>query len=94
LAIEIVEDLLARGFPFRVVLADSLYGESPEFIGALHRLQLQYVVAIRSNHAVWLPRGQRVRQTRFRPFERVFTDGSSAQRFIRETVYGQRQAVR
>ena len=94
LAIAIIEDLLARGFHFRVVLADSLYGESPEFIRALHRLKLQYVVAIRSNHAVWLLPGQRVRQTRWRPFERVFTDGSSEQRFLRETVYGKRQAVR
>jgi SRSO17 transposase len=94
LAIEIVEDLLARGFQLSVVVADSLYGESPEFIGALHRLKLQYVVASRSTHAVWLLPGQRVRQTRFRPFERVFTDGSSQQRFVRETVYGTRQAVR
>jgi SRSO17 transposase len=94
LAIEIVEELVALGFQFSVVLADSLYGESPEFIGALHRLKLEYVVAIRSNHAVWLPPGQRVRQTRFRPFERVFTDGSREQRFLRETIYGKRQAVR
>jgi SRSO17 transposase len=34
-------------------LADRLDGESPEFIGARHRLTLEYVVAIRSNHAVW-----------------------------------------
>jgi SRSO17 transposase len=93
LAGEIVEDLLARGFHFSVVLAESLSGESPAFIGALHRLQLQDVVAIRSNHAVWLLPGQRVRQTRLRPCERVFPDGSSEQRFIRETVSGQRQAV-
>jgi SRSO17 transposase len=94
LAVAIIEELLARGFRFRVVLADALYGESPEFIRALHRLQLQYVVALRANHGVWLLPGQPVRQTRWRPFERVFTDGSSAQRFIRETVYAQRQAVR
>jgi SRSO17 transposase len=94
LAVEIVETLVARGFEFRVVLADCLDGESPEFISALHRLKLPYVVAIRSNHAVWLLPGQRVRQTRFRPFERVFSAGSSARRFIRETIYGTRQAVR
>lgn len=35
-----------------------------------------------------------MRQTRWRPFERVFTDGSSEQRFIRETIYGTRRAVR
>jgi hypothetical protein len=52
------------------------------------------VVAIRSNHAVWLPRGQRVRQTRFRPFERVFTDGNREHRSIRETIYGTPQVVR
>jgi SRSO17 transposase len=94
LAVEILEELVALGFQFRVVLADSLYGESPEVIGALQRLKLAYVVAIRSTHAVWLPRGQRVRQTRLRPCARVFTDGSTQQRFIRETVTGQRQAVR
>ena len=38
--------------------------------------------------------GQRIRQTRWRPFERVFTDGSSAQRFLRETSFGRRQGVR
>jgi SRSO17 transposase len=94
LASEILEDLLARGFRFSVVLADSLYGESGEFIGTLHRHHLEYVVAIRSNHGVWLAPGQRVRQTRWRPFERVFSDGSTEQRFLRETIFGQRQAVR
>jgi SRSO17 transposase len=94
LAIEIIEDLLARGFHFSVVLADCRYGESPEFISALPRRKLQDVVAIRSNHGAWLLPGQRVRQTRWRPFERVFTDGRRAQRFIRETIYGTRQAVR
>jgi SRSO17 transposase len=94
LAIEIVEELVALGFRIRVVLADSLYGESGPFISALHRLGLQYVVALRSNHGVWLLPGQRIRQTRWRPFERVFTDGSSKQRFIRETIYGTRTPVR
>lgn len=94
LAVEIIEELVALGFRFSVVLADSLYGESGPFISTLHRLHLHYVVAIRSNHGVWLPPGQRVRQTRWRPFERVFTDGSTEQRFLRETIYGRRQAVR
>jgi hypothetical protein len=94
LAIELIEELLAVGFRFRVVLADSLYGESGPFIAALHRLHLQYVVALRSNHGVWLLPGQRIRQTRFRQFTRIFTDRSTEQRFIRETIYGARRAVR
>jgi len=94
LAIELIEELLALGFRFRVVLADSLYGESGAFIAALHRHHLSYVVAIRSNHGAWMLPGQRIRQTRWRPFERVFTDGASQGRFLRETIFGARQPVR
>ena len=94
LAIAMIEELVALGFRFSVVLADSLYGESGPFISALHRLKLHYVVAIRSNHGVWMGPGQHIRQTRWHPFERVFTDGTSEQRFIRETIYGTRRGVR
>jgi SRSO17 transposase len=62
LAIELVQRLLALGFRFSVVLADSLYGESGEFVSALHRLGLRSVVAIRSHHGVWTFPGQRVRR--------------------------------
>jgi SRSO17 transposase len=93
-AIESVEELRAVGFRFRVVLADSLYGESGPFISALHRLGRQYVVALRSTHGVWMLPGQRIRQTRWRPFARVFTDSTSEQRFLRETIFGPRKAVR
>lgn len=86
LAIELVEELVAVGFRLQVVLADSLYGESGPFLSSLHCLGLQNVVAIRSNHGVGLLPSQSVRQTRFRPFERVFTYGSTEQRFIRETA--------
>jgi SRSO17 transposase len=63
-------------------------------ISALHRLGRPYVVAIRSNHGVWMFPGQRLRRTRWRPFARVFTDGSSEQRYIREIVFGARHTVR
>lgn len=35
-----------------------------------------------------------MRQTRWRPFLRVFTDGSTEQRFICEFVFGKRTAIR
>src|SRR5258708_8492550 len=54
LAIEIVEELLAVGFRFSVVLADSLYGESGPVIRALHRLGLPSLVALRSQPRAWL----------------------------------------
>ncbi len=97
LAVELIAELLAWGLRFRGVLAESLYGESGPFIAAwhrLHRLHLPYVGALRSTHGVWMLPGQRIRQTRWRPFARVFTDGSTAQRFLRATVYGARRSVR
>jgi len=61
------------GFKFKLVLADSVYGESHStFIKALKEWQLNYAVAIRSNHGVWLPQDQRVRQNRWRTFDRIF----------------------
>jgi SRSO17 transposase len=75
-------------------LADSLYGESSDFISELEKLHLRYVVAIRSNHGVWLPPGQRVRYTNWRPFERTFSNGEHQTRYIREIVFVQRGRIR
>jgi len=94
LAVELIQELQALGFRFSVVLADSMYGESWDFTHALHRLQLLYVVAIRSNHVVWLPPGEHKRYNRWHTFDRVFADGSSTPRFIREVVFGRRKGYR
>jgi len=53
---------------------------------------------IRGCWCVWVGPAQRVRQTRWRPCERVATDGSSEQRCseqrcIRETIYEARGAA-
>lgn len=94
LAIELIQELQQRGFHFDLVLADRLYGESSEFINTLRKLNLQFVVAIRDNHAVWGPKGTRQRQTRWRAFQRVFSDGSKQTRYIAETIFGKRGVVR
>jgi SRSO17 transposase len=60
LATEIITELVNEGFNIELVLADSLYGESSEFIRKLIEYKLAYVVAIRSNHGVWLPPNQKV----------------------------------
>jgi len=52
--------MMEMGFKFQIVLADSLYGESGDFIEALNHNQLNFVVAIRSNHSVLMPQGSRV----------------------------------
>ena len=89
IAAEMIRALRQMGFTIELVLADSLYGESGvNFISVLHELTLEYVVAIRSNHGVWMPQGQRVRYNRWRSFERAFSTGAIEERFIREIVFG------
>jgi SRSO17 transposase len=65
LAVALMRALAALGFRFSVVLADSMYGESSDFTGAVSQLGVPYVVAIRSNHGVWTAKGERQRQTRW-----------------------------
>jgi len=77
-----------------VVLADTVYGDNATFINALYHRGLRFVVAIRSNHGVWMDLRERIRTTRWRPFERVFADGSSQERYLRETIFGRRRSLR
>jgi SRSO17 transposase len=90
LAIELMRRLAALGFRFSVVLADSLYGESSDFTSAVSRLGVPYVVAIRSNHGVWTAKGERQRQTRWRAFDRTFSDGTTERRYLQELIFGRR----
>ena len=94
IAIELIHTLKQQGFHFEVVLADSLYGESGDFIAALQKLDLQFVVAIRENHGVWMLPGQRLRYTTWSTFARVFSNGDTEPRYIREIIFGQRRAIR
>ncbi len=89
---KMIEDLQALGFNFELVLADSLYGESDvNFVSVLHKFNLNYLLAIRSNHAVWLPKGQNVRRNKWRNFERIMSDDRRETRYIREIIYGLRR---
>ena len=90
---DMIQALCDFGFEFELVLADSEYGESgSNFVSLLHKLNLPYVLAIRSNHAVWLPKEQKVRTNRWRAYERTFSDGRQETRFIQEIIYGKRRS--
>ena len=93
LASEIITELIDEGFNIELVLADSLYGESSQFIQKLTEYELAYVVAIRSNHGVWLIASQRVRANKWCKFERTFSNKKSETRYIREIIYGKRRAI-
>jgi SRSO17 transposase len=80
LAQHMIQELVDFGFRFSLVLADSLYGESHPFLSVLDRLKLPWIVAIRSNHGVWLPKGTQIRYGHWQSFERVLSHGEAEQR--------------
>ena len=83
LAVEIIDELKKLGFKFSVVLADCVYGESSDFIAGLARHTLKYVLAIRSNHGVWMPAEQKVHAGQWAEFDRVFSNGEKEVRYLR-----------
>ena len=93
LASEIITELIELGFTIELVLADSLYGESSQFIRKIAEYNLAYVVSIRSNHGVWLPAGQSVRANKWCKFSRTFNNEKSETRYIREIIYGKKRAI-
>ena len=71
------------GFKFELVLAERLYGESKtNFVNVLDELKLPYILAIRSNHALWLPQDQEVVQQPWQTFERTFSNGTTQTRYM------------
>jgi len=95
IAARMVREIVSLGFEVEMVLADSLYGESETtFIEELERLQLNFIVAIRSNHGVWMPKGSRVRANKWRKFDRIMSAGKVKERYIREIVFGRKRPRR
>jgi SRSO17 transposase len=91
IAATMIRQLQAMGFEFELVLADSLYGESKiNFVNVLDELKLPYILAIRSNHALWLPQDQEVYQEPWQTFERTFSNGTTETRYMAEVIYGKR----
>lgn len=94
LAEEMIRELLAFGFKFKLVLADSLYGESGNVIGVLKELKLNFIVAIRSNHGVLIGPGQRVRYNSWRAYQQSLSHRQPERRYIREIIFGKRRTIR
>lgn len=95
IAAAMIRELQAMGFRFELVLADSLYGESQSnFISVLESLQLPYIVAIRSNHGVWMPQEQEVTSEPWREFTRTFSNGETEVRYRQEIIFGTRRTRR
>src|SRR5919199_6314257 len=55
IAVELVDAALAAGVSFRAVVADCLYGEHAEFVGALWAAELPFVLALRAKRGRGAP---------------------------------------
>lgn len=53
IALDLVQQAVAAGIPFRAVVADSFYGENEGFTTGLAHLGVGYVLALRPSHAWW-----------------------------------------
>jgi SRSO17 transposase len=94
LAVEIIQELNALGFNIAQVVADSLYGESSTFLGALATMELPFIVAIRSNHGVWLPPEQDVYSEAWTSYDQPLAEKPTERRYIREIIFGERRTTR
>ena len=57
IALQLVLQAVAQKWPFRAVVADSLYGEDRGLRAGLRQVQVPYVLALNPAHAWWHPEG-------------------------------------
>lgn len=57
IALELVQRAKEQDWPFRAVVADSLYGEDRGLRTGLRQMQVPYVLALNPAHAWWHPKG-------------------------------------
>lgn len=85
IASEMLQELWSMGLEIELVLADSLYGESESsFISSLEELNLDYVLAVRSNHGGFISISQEAEYSEWKECERTFSNGRKEKRYIRE----------
>lgn len=94
IAVEIIQEIQQRGFKIKLVLADSLYGESGDIIRILEKLKLEFIVAIRSNHTVLMPPGSRKRYNRWKAYDQELSHRQNQTRYLREIIFGKRRRLR
>ncbi|HEX6817611.1 MAG TPA: IS701 family transposase [Ktedonobacterales bacterium] len=94
IAFDLLGEISARGFASRIVLTDSFYGQSGQFIAALRQAGLGYALTMRSNVGGWMLPGQQTRATRWRRFDPQSSKATGERRYLRELVFGARRMVR
>jgi SRSO17 transposase len=64
IAVELLKRMRRNGVPAKWVVADSLYGDSPDFREGVEKLKLYYVVGVKKTTPVWQKRPGIVRTRR------------------------------
>lgn len=85
----LLDEVASWGLAVELVVADALYGEATDFIQTLRQHAWRYAVAVRSDHAVWLPEEAEVYALPWQPVERHLADGQVEVRWAQEVVYGE-----
>jgi SRSO17 transposase len=103
IALQLVQQAILAGWPFRAVVADSFYGEDRGLRGGLQKLSVPYVMALKPSHAWWHPQdvagslkdvayeaGWESAQSpgKWIPLTRTFRDGSTQEWWVLEMVAG------
>lgn len=86
LAQEIIKELVELPLNINLVLADSLYGESSDFIQTLENFNLSYIMGVSDNHGVWLLPGKKLRSNKWHEFKRITTHEKIETRFTRQII--------
>ena len=82
-----VAELKKLGCQFKLVIADSLYGESEcNFINYMSGLKQDYLVATRSNHGLWISDPEKAIFKEWKEFDRIFSNGKITKRYIIEII--------
>jgi SRSO17 transposase len=56
IALQLVQQALQEGWPFRAMVADSFYGEDRGLRGELRKLKVPYVMPLKPSHTWWHPK--------------------------------------
>ena len=94
IAIGLLDEVASWGLEVELVVADALYGEAGDFVQALARHRWPYVLAVRRDHAMFLPAEQEVYALSWQGVERHLTGGRVEQRWAQEVIYGVPRRVR
>lgn len=103
IALQLVQQAIQQGWPFRAVVADSFYGEDRGLRGGLQKLSVPYVMALKPSHTWWHPEDvagslkdmahqagweSAKRPGKWVPITRTFRDGSTQEWWGLEIVAG------